>query len=40
MCVEVRDISYTANLKLQVIAIAENINNSMAERCFSVNDKN
>ena len=31
--------SYTDNFKLQVIAFAESINNSMAVRCFSVNEK-
>ena len=32
--------SYTANFKLQGIAFAESINDSMAFRHFSVNDKN
>ena len=31
--------SYTANFKLQVIALAESASNSMAVRCFSINEK-
>ena len=34
-----KHISYAVNSKLQIIALAENTNKSMATRHFSVNEK-